>query len=146
MTEALVLALGVPTALVAACLLWRRRWPQAFADIRGIALQTVIVIVVMLVIAGGVAGVLLSRGGEAIGHLEAQSVGSVTATNCPTIDLRDEDGTTITGALGTGGAINTCVWAGTAGKDLDTASQVLCRSFGGAAADAAANKCTGVNI
>jgi hypothetical protein len=43
---------------------------------RGIALQTVIVIVVMLVIAGGVAGVLLSRGGEVISDLEGQDVSS----------------------------------------------------------------------
>lgn len=79
MTEALVLALGVPTALVAAWLLWRRSWSQAFADIRGIALQTVIVIVVLLVIAGGVAGVLLSRGSEVITDLENQEITPVAA-------------------------------------------------------------------
>ena len=84
MTEALVLALGVPTALVAAWLLWRRSWSQAFADIRGIALQTVIIIVVMLVIAGGIAGVLLSRGSDVMGELEAQDVTRTvdTASEC----------------------------------------------------------------
>lgn len=61
MAETLALAVGVPAALGAVWLASRRSWMPAFRDVRGIALQTVIVIVVMLVIAGGVAGVLLSR-------------------------------------------------------------------------------------
>ena len=43
-------------------------------DERGIALQTVIIMVVLLAIAGGVAAVLLSRGREASSQLEEQSV------------------------------------------------------------------------
>ena len=51
---------------------WAAQRPRT--NQQGIALQTVIVIVVMLVIAGGVAGVLLSRGSEVIGDLEAADV------------------------------------------------------------------------
>ncbi|MDE0261100.1 MAG: hypothetical protein OXJ37_01675 [Bryobacterales bacterium] len=48
----------------------RERWTEA----RGIALQTVIVMVVLLAIAGGVAAVLLTRGSEATTELEQQQV------------------------------------------------------------------------
>ena len=51
---------------------WARHRPRT--DQQGIALQTVIVIVVMLVIAGGVAGVLLSRGNEVMADLEGVEV------------------------------------------------------------------------
>ena len=44
------------------------------ADTRGIALQTVIIIVVLLAIAGAVAGVLLTRGTEATTQLEQTDV------------------------------------------------------------------------
>lgn len=44
------------------------------ADTRGIALQTVIIIVVLLAIAGAVAGVLLTRGTEATEQLEDTDV------------------------------------------------------------------------
>ena len=44
------------------------------ADVRGVALQTVIVIVVLLAIAGAVAGVLISRGGEAVAEAERQDI------------------------------------------------------------------------
>lgn len=74
MAETLALAIGVPAALGAAWLASRRSWSPAYQDNRGIALQTVIVIVVMLVIAGGVAGVLLSRGAAVQADLEAQDV------------------------------------------------------------------------
>ena len=102
MAETLVLALGVPMTLGAAWLASRRDWSPSVADNRGIALQTVIVIVVMLVIAGGVAGVLLSRGGDVIGDLESQDVGSVSATNCPTIKIG------VLGMMNTQGAV--CRW------------------------------------
>ena len=51
---------------------WAAQRPRT--DQQGIALQTVIVIVVMLVIAGGVSGVLLSRGGDVISDLESADV------------------------------------------------------------------------
>ena len=60
MAVTLALAVGVPVLVGAALLASRRSWSPKLADIRGIALQTVIIIVVMLVIAGGVSGVLLS--------------------------------------------------------------------------------------
>ena len=41
---------------------------------RGIALQTVIVIVVLLAIAGAISGVLLTRGGEAVSDVQRQEV------------------------------------------------------------------------
>ncbi len=124
MTEALVLALGVPTAFVAAWLLWRRSWSQAFADIRGIALQTVIVIVVMLVIAGGVAGVLLSRGTEVIGDLEASDVGAA----CTETSIRDSAGVELTGVMATA---TTCTFtaSGTAASGI-TISALQCNSAG----------------
>ena len=55
---------------------------QAFRfDERGIALQTVIIMVVLLAIAGAIAAVLLTRGGEAASQLEAQSISAVKAKN-----------------------------------------------------------------
>ena len=48
-------------------------------DQRGIALQTVIIMVVMLAIAGAVAAVLLSRGSETTAQLEQQGVTAVVA-------------------------------------------------------------------
>ena len=44
------------------------------SDVRGVALQTVIVIVVLLAIAGAVAGVLITRGGEAVAEAEQQEI------------------------------------------------------------------------
>ena len=79
----LLLAVAVP-GLLAIAWLGRRRvqsTPLAKslalargADARGIALQTVIIIVVLLAIAGAVAGVLLQRGGEATNQLEETNV------------------------------------------------------------------------
>ena len=48
--------------------------PRRFTDQRGIALQTVIIMVVLLAIAGGIAAVLLNRGSEASNELQDQSV------------------------------------------------------------------------
>ncbi|MXZ16195.1 MAG: hypothetical protein F4Y76_11895 [Acidimicrobiales bacterium] len=56
---------------------------RARRDARGVALQTVIVIVVLLMIAGGVSAVLLSRSSDVVGQLEAQGVGAITEDNCP---------------------------------------------------------------
>jgi len=52
----------------------RSRLPKLAADIRGIALQTVIIMVVLLAIAGAVATVLLTRGGEAVEDIERQDI------------------------------------------------------------------------
>lgn len=74
MTAAVIISLVVPIAAVAAFLMARSRLPKIAADIRGIALQTVIIMVVLLAIAGAVAGVLLTRGGETVDDLERQEI------------------------------------------------------------------------
>ena len=98
MAETLALAIGVPAVLGAAWLVSRRGWSPTLGDIRGIALQTVIVIVVMLVIAGGVAGVLLSRADQVQGDLAAVNTG-IDPTD--SFELCDSTGENLTG----GGAL-----------------------------------------
>ena len=71
MTVTLAISMLVPIAAVAAYLGARRGRVLKFVeDRRGIALQTVIIMVVLIAIAGGVAAVLLSRGSEAVNDLE----------------------------------------------------------------------------
>ena len=74
MITAITISVVVPIVAGAACLAARKRLPTLAADIRGIALQTVIIMVVLLAIAGGVATVLLTRGGEAIQDIERQDI------------------------------------------------------------------------
>ncbi len=80
----------------------RNRFPQRVADIRGIALQTVIVIVVLLAIAGAVAGVLISRGDQAVADLERQDIARppvanvTTRTECVRWGYEWDDGTNST--------------------------------------------------
>ena len=74
MSAVISLSLALPIAAGAAYLALRGRFPNLVADVRGIALQTVIIMVVLLAIAGGVAAVLLSRGGEAITDIERQQI------------------------------------------------------------------------
>ena len=76
MTIAIVVSILVPIAAAVALFVARNRLPGLAADMCGIALQTVIVIVVLLAIAGAVAGVLLSRGGEVVSDLESANVGN----------------------------------------------------------------------
>ena len=75
LTIALVSVL-VPAAAGTAYLALRGRSPRFTADNRGIALQTVIIMVVLLAIAGLAAGVMLSRGGTAVSELEDADVGA----------------------------------------------------------------------
>ena len=70
MTTAIAISIVVPIAFLAV----RGRLPKMAADVRGIALQTVIVMVVLLAIAGAVAAVLLTAGGEAAEDLERQNI------------------------------------------------------------------------
>ena len=51
--------------------------PRRFTDQRGIALQTVIIMVVLLAIAGGVAAVLFSRANDATQSLEQSNVSAI---------------------------------------------------------------------
>ena len=74
MSTVFVISLVVPFAVGAALLAARDRLPKLAAETRGIALQTVIVMVVLLAIAGGVATVLLSRGSDAIEEVEQQNI------------------------------------------------------------------------
>jgi len=83
MTILIAVAVGVPCLCVLAVLGMRRIQSLPFArslalarsgDMRGIALQTIIIMVVLLAIAGTVAGVLLTRAGEETGRLEAEDV------------------------------------------------------------------------
>lgn len=71
-----VIALATALPLLAALVYTiRRHRPElTLTDIRGVALQTVIIIVVLLAIAGAVAGVLISRGGEAVAEAERQDI------------------------------------------------------------------------
>lgn len=79
MLTTVVLALVVPVVAGAAYVTLRGPLRRAPADTRGIALQTVVVIVVLLAIAGAVAGVLLSRGGDAVEDLENVDVSPVAS-------------------------------------------------------------------
>ena len=53
----------------------RGRLSGLVSDTRGIALQTVVIIVVLLAIAGGVGAVLVTQGGEAVDDLESADIG-----------------------------------------------------------------------
>lgn len=74
MITAAATAIVVPLVAGVACLALRNRLPAIGRDVRGIALQTVIVMVVLLAIAGAIAGVLLTRGGEAVSDVERQNI------------------------------------------------------------------------
>ena len=74
MLTVVVISLVVPSLVAAAGLALTGKLPNLVADARGIALQTVIIMVVLLAIAGGVAAVLLNRGGEAVQDIERQDI------------------------------------------------------------------------
>ena len=74
MLTVVLLSLVVPIVAGASYLALRGQLPKLASDVRGIALQTVIVMVVLLAIAGGVAAVLLARGGEAVTDIENQKI------------------------------------------------------------------------
>ena len=142
MVETLILAAAVPSAIGAAKLATRRRSSPAHADNRGIALQTVIIIVVMLVIAGGVAGVLITRGAEVTGDLEAQSVTSAIDNpqkcNNAAVALTGNDGTDSFSASGT--TITCTITASVQSEDFTDAA---CERFTGASGNNAARTLDG---
>lgn len=74
MLTVVLLSIAVPIVGGAAYLAVRRQLPKLASDVRGIALQTVIVMVVLLAVAGGVSAVLLTRGGEAVTDIENQKI------------------------------------------------------------------------
>ncbi|MYI08964.1 MAG: hypothetical protein F4111_05965 [Acidimicrobiales bacterium] len=97
----------------------RQRVRDARCDVQGIALQTVVIMVVLLVIAGSVAAVLVSRGAEVTGQLEETGIGAISETTCPITKVGAANGQASTGNLeitGTtptltaGGNTPMCVW------------------------------------
>ena len=74
MLSLIILSVLPPTLVGITYLALRDSRPRFVTDTRGVALQTVIVIVVLLAIAGAVAGVLLSRGTETVDRLENQEI------------------------------------------------------------------------
>ena len=74
MTAVILISVVVPIAAGALFLAARHRLPKPAADARGIALQTIIVMVVLLAIAGAVAAVLLNRAGSETDRLENETV------------------------------------------------------------------------
>ena len=97
MTTAIIVSLLVPIAAAVAFLFARNRLPKPAVDSRGIALQTIIVIVVLLAIAGAVAAVLINRAGEETGRL------TVGEADCEATDMGG-----VAGAWAA--ATSTCTW------------------------------------
>ena len=74
MLSVVLLSIGIPCIVAAAFAGLRQRMPALVADIRGLALQTVIIMVVLLAIAGAIAAVLVTRGGEAVEEIQGTDV------------------------------------------------------------------------
>ncbi|WP_419864291.1 hypothetical protein [Candidatus Poriferisodalis sp.] len=153
MAETLALAVGVPAVLAAACLASRRSWSPTLGDIRGIALQTVIVIVVMLVIAGGVSTVLLTRGADVTADLQNQNTAAVDSSNCTTFRLNGIAGVAL---AATAGNLGGCSWTGTTANPVRSNECDLVRSSANGSANsfrytasgalATAQAASGINV
>ena len=74
MTTVILVSVLVPTTAGALLLAARNRLPKPASDTRGIALQTIIIIVVLLAIAGAVTGVLLTTAGRTTQEAEGADV------------------------------------------------------------------------
>ena len=70
MLTVIVLSIVVPSVAAAVFMALRGRLPIPVADRRGIALQTIIIMVVLLAIAGAVAAVLVTRAGTETDRLD----------------------------------------------------------------------------
>ena len=144
----IAVVIGVPCLGVLACL-WMRRIQQVpFAQTlavacggnqRGIALQTVIIMVVLLAIAGTVAAVLFNRASDVTGELEAQDVTATRIDSEVECERHRMGSTQATWtASGNGG---TCVWSDPVANDNVTNGR--CLLVGGTyAADATNDVCT----
>ena len=96
----------------------------------------------MLLIAGGVSAVLLSRGGEAISDLEAASVGVVTEATCPGLKLKGV-GTASADLIGAwDSTARECTITGAANNVLNNTHRFSCQTFGGVLDTAGNGKCT----
>ena len=106
MLTTILISIGVPVLAGAAYLALRNTRPQFSADVRGIALQTVIIMVVLLAIAGTVAGVLLARSGDVTSELEQQDISAGVIVNAATCAAHS-----MSGAAGSwAAATSTCTW------------------------------------
>ena len=126
-----MLAIAVPGLLAIAWLGLRRVQSMPMVrslalakgvDARGIALQTVIIIVVLLAIAGAIAAVLLSTGAEVASDLEQSDVtGRVdTQAECEAFSMGGVDGTWA--------AAGTCTWtAASNGANPTDVTSTQCR-------------------
>ena len=126
MTTVILVSVLTPIATGALFLAARHRLPKPAADARGIALQTIIIIVVMLAIAGAVTGVLLTTAGRSTQEAESADV-TTTVDNqreCETTSLVDSAAGVWTAA--------TAVCTFTASADgVDEMSFSECRMRGG---------------
>ena len=89
MTTVILISVFAPIAVGALFVAARHRLPKPAGDARGIALQTIIVMVVLLAIAGAVAAVLLNRAGSETDRLENETVNFVdydTKFGCDTVN------------------------------------------------------------
>ena len=148
MTILVAVAVGVPCLGVLAFLGMRRIQSLPFArslalarsgDMRGIALQTVIILVVLLAIAGTVAAVLLSRASDVTGELEAQDVTATridSEVECERHRMGGAPGVWTPSATG-----GTCLWTDTA-DNTNEVTNGRCLLVGGTHADATKNTCT----
>ena len=73
MSTVIVLSIVVPSVAGAVYLALRGRLSSPVGDTRGIALQTIIILVVLLAIAGAVAAVVLTRAGTETDRLESET-------------------------------------------------------------------------
>ena len=74
MLSVILLSIGIPCIVAAAFAGLRRRMPATVTDMRGIALQTVIIMVVLIAIAGAIAAVLVTRGGQAVDEIQRTNI------------------------------------------------------------------------
>ncbi len=74
MVSAVLSAIGFPCLIFALALLVRQRAPRLSTNANGIALQTVIIMVVLIAIAGAIAAVLVSRGNQAVSEIERTNI------------------------------------------------------------------------
>lgn len=109
MLTTILISIGVPVLAGAAYLALRNTRPQFSADVRGIALQTVIIMVVLLAIAGTVAGVLLARSGDVTSELEAQNISAGVIINEATCTAHS-----MSGQAGNWAAATGCTWTANA--------------------------------
>ncbi len=95
MLSVVLLSIGIPCIVAAAFAGLRRGMPALVADMRGIALQTVIIMVVLIAIAGAIAAVLVTRGNTAVDEAERIDV-QVNADDLDSKELCEAAGFTWT--------------------------------------------------